>query len=233
MIFSSWATSSISAVETYGTHLPTIMGRGHRLTTIKCPMPFAGILLKESTITGIITDVTTNMEIGEGINISDRAGMKWIGKVTGGADLLTTLQADQIKATGTDLPIIHLPDRIKGIGTGLLTMHRVDKNTTTGAVPLATHQAHQIKATGTGLSITHRPNRIKGIRTGLLTMHRIDRNAAIGADPLAIHQADLILVMGADLLTIIRTDKNKATRVRKVAADNKRLLHFMLFILEI
>ena len=40
-------------------------------------MSFAGTLLNESTITGIIiSDVTTNMEIGEGINISDRTGME-------------------------------------------------------------------------------------------------------------------------------------------------------------
>src|SRR5512137_1408218 len=101
MIFSSWATSSISAVEMYGTRLPTIMGRGHRLTTIIYPIPFAATLLKEFIITGIIiSDVTVIMEIGEGINTSGPVGMEWIEKVMAGTDPPTTLRADQTKATG-------------------------------------------------------------------------------------------------------------------------------------
>jgi len=74
------------------------MGRGHRLTTTIYLMPCAASLAKESIITGIIIpDDTRKIEIGESINISDRAAMEWIGKVADGADQSVMRLANPIK----------------------------------------------------------------------------------------------------------------------------------------
>lgn len=104
MIFTFPAISSISTVEAYGTHLPTIMDRGQRLTTTTCPMPYAATLAKKYNITGMITQgVTRKMEKGKSISIFGQTGMKCIGVIAVAADPHAIIPPGRIKGTRENL----------------------------------------------------------------------------------------------------------------------------------
>lgn len=103
MIFILPAISSISTAEAYGTHLPTIMDRGQRLTTTAYPLPYAATPAKEFIITGIITQgATRTMENGKSTNISGQTGMNCTG-VIAAADPHAMILSDRIKALREDL----------------------------------------------------------------------------------------------------------------------------------
>jgi len=100
MIFTFPAISSISTVEAYGTHLPTIMDRGQRLTKTAYPMPYAATLAKKFIITGMITQsVTRKMEKGKSINIFGQTGMKCIGVIAAVADPHALILPGRIKGS--------------------------------------------------------------------------------------------------------------------------------------